>query len=65
MIEMYHDIAKQAQIYYQDTDHYVYVSPQLFETFVQTFKRLFNRRALKLIKHRDRFCVGLEGIHRT
>ena len=33
--------------------------------FVQTFKRLFHRRSLKLLKHRERFRVGLEGIKRT
>ena len=65
MIEMYHDTAKAAQSYYQDTDHFVYVSPQLFETFVQTFRRLFQRRAAKLLKHEDRFKVGLAGIQRT
>ena len=62
MIEMYHDITKQALIYYQETDHFVYVSPQLFENFVQTFKRLYNRRAIKLSKHRERFQVGIDGL---
>ena len=27
MIEMYHDTVKSAQLYYQETDHYVYISP--------------------------------------
>ena len=27
MINMYHDINKHAQNYYQETDHYVYVTP--------------------------------------
>lgn len=33
--------------------------------FVQTFKRLYHRRSLKLLKHRLRFQEGLEGIKRT
>ena len=33
--------------------------------FVQCFKRLFYRRSLKLMKHRERFRVGLQGIKRT
>jgi len=33
--------------------------------FVQTFKRMFRRRSDKLLKHRERFRVGLEGIRRT
>ena len=65
MISMYHDTVTQAQLYYQDTDHYVYISPQQFEMFVQAFKRLFQKRSCKLIKHRQRFRVGLEGIRRT
>lgn len=27
MIEMYHDTVKSSQLYYQETDHYVYISP--------------------------------------
>lgn len=27
MIEMYHETAKACQLYYQETDHYVYISP--------------------------------------
>ena len=41
MIEMYHDTVNESQGYYQDTDHYIYISPQLFEMFVQTFIRLY------------------------
>ena len=37
----------------------------MFEMFVQTFKRVFQKRSIKLIKHRDRFRIGLEGIKRT
>ena len=65
MIEMYHDTVRQSQLYYQETDHYVYISPQQFESFTQTFKRLYHKRSVKLMKHRERFRVGLEGIRRT
>ena len=65
MIEMYHDITKQAITYYHETDHYVYVSPQLFESFVQTFKRLYDRRTTKLYKHLKRFQIGLDGLNKS
>lgn len=65
MIEMYHDTVRQSQLYYQETDHFVYISPQQFESFTQTYKRLYHKRSLKLLKHRERFRVGLEGIRRT
>ena len=64
MIEMHHDTAKVASLYFQETDHYVYITPQLFENFIQTFKRLFERRGKKLMKHQDRFRIGLEGLER-
>lgn len=33
--------------------------------YVQTFIRLYQKRSIKLLKHRERFRVGLEGIKRT
>ena len=33
--------------------------------FVQTFKRLYYKRKVKLKKHRSRFEEGLRGIDRT
>ena len=65
MISMYHDTAKVASLYYQETDHYIYITPQLFENFISTFRKLFERRALKLMKHRNRFKCGLDGLERT
>ena len=65
MIEMYHDAVAAGQLYHQETDHFVYISPRLFDMFVQTFKRLYHRRGLKLLRHRERFARGLEGIRRT
>ena len=62
MIAMHSDVEVTAQGYLNDTGHYVYVSPQLFENFLRTYKRLLKMRIEKLQRHRERFRKGYEGI---
>ena len=40
MIDMHQDCELTALGYLQDAGHYIYVSPQLFENFLRTYKRL-------------------------
>ena len=61
-IAMHSDVEATAVSYLNDTGHYVYVSPQLFENFLRTYKRLLKLRMGKLQEHRARFKRGYEGI---
>ena len=44
MVAMYHDVVNEAAAYYQESDHYVYISPQHFENFCTTYKNLHRTR---------------------
>ena len=45
---MHQDSELAAKEYLQDTGHYVYVSSQLFENFLQTYKSLIKMRQNQL-----------------
>ena len=59
---MYHDVQKVALDYYQDSNHFVHVSPQHFDNFCVTYKYFLATRYKELEAHRDRFTLGLKGI---
>ena len=44
MIIMFHNVIKATQDYYAETSHYVYITPQHFELFVESYKRLYRQR---------------------
>ena len=62
MIRMYHDVQKEAMAYYQDSNHFVHVSPQHFENFCASYKQVLRARHRDLGAYRDRFTLGLKGI---
>ena len=64
MIEMHQDSEIAAQGYFQETGHQVYVSPQLFENFIRTYKKLLKKRETQLTEHFQRFNAGYEGIRK-
>ena len=65
MIEMYHDVIKSVQENYQETGHYIYISPQHFDLFCQVYKRLYLERQEKLRQHMERFKGGVHKIVET
>ena len=62
IIRMHHDVQKVAMDYYQESNHYVHVSPQHFDNFCVTYKQFLRLRHRELEAHRDRFTLGLKGI---
>lgn len=62
MIEMYHDVIRSALENYQETGHYIYISPQHFDLFCQVYKRLYLERQDKLNSHLERFKSGVKRI---
>lgn len=61
-IEMHRDIEVAANNFVQDTGHYIYITPQLFENFIRTYKGLLKYREVKLHQHLIRFKKGHKGI---
>ena len=48
--------------YYQESNHFVHVSPLHFDNFCVTYKQFLRMRLKELEAHRDRFTRGLKGI---
>ena len=63
-VDMHEDAEMEARGYFAETGHYVYVTPQVFENFIRTYKKLLRRRKQELIGHRDRFKKGHDGINK-
>ena len=63
-VEMHHDCEIEHKQYYKESGHYIYITPQLFENFIRTYKKLIKRREVELNRHRDRFRRGYEGINK-
>ena len=62
MIEMYDDTVEERHAYNHHTGHFIYVSPQLFETFCRTYRIIYVKRKIILEEHRERFARGFNGI---
>jgi len=50
-IEMHHDCEIASIGYQQETGHFIYISPQLFENFIRNFKQMLKSREIVLVKH--------------
>jgi len=65
IIAIYKDVTAAAPTYFDQTGHFVYISPRHFENFCMSYKAIMRKRKEELIIFRTRFTNGLFGIEKT
>ena len=64
-MKIHNDSLKLCKDYFFESQHYIHVTPQLFQDFLRTYKLLYTDKANNLTEIRQRYEMGLERLRST
>lgn len=64
-LKIHMDSINLAKSYFFETQHYLHITPHLFQDFLNTYKSLYNEKRLNLNDMRRRYETGLLRLQHT
>lgn len=64
-MKIHHDAIALSKDYFFETQHYLHITPSLFQDFLKTYKVLYIDKTNNLTEIRSRYEMGLERLKST